>query len=378
MKVLHVSSAEVYGGIETILVSLARYRALCPDLEHHFALCFEGRLSDELRALDAPLYMLGNVKLSRPLSVRRARRALCSALGRSGCDVVICHGPWSMINLAAAVRASGKPLAMWAHGIMAGRNWPRWLLGRTLPDLMICNSRYTQETLVALFPSAESTVIYAPLDMASAHNKDILRATVRKELSTSADAIVIVQAGRMVPRKGQKLLIDALSDLRANASWRCWIVGGVQSRSEKACFHELESQVQKEGLTDRILFIGQRDDVPRLMAAADIFCQPNLRAESFGVVFIEAMLAGLPVVTSALGGAIEIVDRQSGILVPANDRQAVTEALRNLLADPGLRQRLGADGPARARKLCEPAARMHELRTALEMLDLRFQLASNE
>ena len=60
-------------------------------------------------------------------------------------------------------------------------------------------------------------------------------------------------------------------------------------------------------------------DVPRLLAAADIHCQPNISPEPFGIAFIEALAAGLPVVTSAIGGAIEIVDDTCGRLVPASD-----------------------------------------------------------
>ena len=57
----------------------------------------------------------------------------------------------------------------------------------------------------------------------------------------------------------------------------------------------------------------QRDDVPRLLAAADIFCQPNLGPEPFGIGFVEALSAGLPVITTATGGALEIVDGDCGI-----------------------------------------------------------------
>ena len=167
MKVLHVSSAELYGGIETVLVSLARHRALCPALDQHFALCFEGRLSEELQALDVPVYMLGNVRLKSPLSIWRARRMLDSVIKRSACDVIICHGPRTMIFFAKTVRGAQKPLLMWMHGIRVLRRWLNHLLGRNLPDLMICNSLYTQKAVASVFPGIESTVIYYPLETAN-------------------------------------------------------------------------------------------------------------------------------------------------------------------------------------------------------------------
>ena len=85
-------------------------------------------------------------------------------------------------------------------------------------------------------------------------------------------------------------------------------------------------------------FLGQRADVPRLMAAADIFCQPDIGPEPFGIVFIEALYAGLPVVTSAFGGAVEIVDETCGILTAPGDTAAVATAVRSLIQDPSRRQ----------------------------------------
>src|SRR3989442_10685285 len=115
------------------------------------------------------------------------------------------------------------------------------------------------------------------------------------------------------------------------------------------------------GIEDRVMFLGQRSDVPRILAAADIHCQPNTGAEPFGITFIEALYAGIPVVTTAMGGAQEIVDDSCGILVPPNDPQALAASLRQLIQDSALRSRLGTAGPIRARQLCDPAAQMARL-----------------
>ena len=114
-------------------------------------------------------------------------------------------------------------------------------------------------------------------------------------------------------------------------------------------------------LSDRVCFLGQRRDVPRLLAAADIHCQPNTGPEPFGIAFIEALYAGLPVVTTALGGALEIVDQTCGILVPPGDEAALADAIVGLIHDSGRRQQLGAHGPARADALCNPARSMQRL-----------------
>ncbi len=83
------------------------------------------------------------------------------------------------------------------------------------------------------------------------------------------------------------------------------------------------------------------------MAAADVYCQPNTGPEPFGIVFVEALYAGLPVVTSGFGGAAEIVDQTCGVLTPPGNCKAVADALRSLILEPSRR------GALRGRALAE-------------------------
>jgi glycosyltransferase involved in cell wall biosynthesis len=113
-------------------------------------------------------------------------------------------------------------------------------------------------------------------------------------------------------------------------------------------------------------FLGPRTDVPRLLAAADIHCQPNTGPEPFGIAFVEALYAGLPVVTTALGGALEIVDDRCGILVPPDDASALTAALASLIREPSRRKELGHGGVARAKELCDPVTQLPQLYEVLQ------------
>jgi glycosyltransferase involved in cell wall biosynthesis len=119
------------------------------------------------------------------------------------------------------------------------------------------------------------------------------------------------------------------------------------------------------GLGDRVRFLGERTDVPNLLAAADIHCQPNSAPEPFGLAFVEALYAGLPVVTSDAGGAREIVTPQCGVLVPAGDRAALRDALAGLIGSRDRRATLGSAGPARAAELCDPVRQVASLEAAL-------------
>lgn len=112
----------------------------------------------------------------------------------------------------------------------------------------------------------------------------------------------------------------------------------------------------------RVRMLGERDDVTRLMAAADIYCQPNTSPEPFGIAFVEALAAAVPVVTTAMGGAIEIVDDSCGVLVTDPSPARFAAALQGLIDAPASRAALSAAGPARARSISDPGQRLATIR----------------
>jgi glycosyltransferase involved in cell wall biosynthesis len=369
MRVLHIYSGNLYGGIETMLVTLARERSLCPEMEPHFALCFEGRLSDELHAAGAQVHQLGNVRASQPQTVWRARRKLADLLQQVDYDAVICHAPWSQAIFGPVVRNSssaGLPLIFWLHSETDGRHWTERWARRTPPDLALCNSHFTASTLSCLYPHARAEVIYCPITSPPSRYAEDERRATRAELKTPEDATVIIQVSRMEALKGHLLHFEALSSLNDMPGWVCWLVGGAQRASEVAYETELRAVAMRLGISERVRFVGERSDVSRLLHAADIYCQPNVRPDAFGISFIEALDAGLPVVTTALGGACEVIDASCGILVPPGDVPELASALRDLLDDGARRHLLGDSGRARARKLCDPAAQMARIYESAE------------
>jgi glycosyltransferase involved in cell wall biosynthesis len=127
----------------------------------------------------------------------------------------------------------------------------------------------------------------------------------------------------------------------------------------------LRQKAEQLGIARRVRFLGERRDVPALMTAADVLCQMNEGPEPFGIVFAEALLSGIPVVTADLGGAPEIVSDACGRLVRAGDLEALGETLRSLVENPQLRGRLGAAGPDHARSKCAPSVVLPQIARAL-------------
>jgi glycosyltransferase involved in cell wall biosynthesis len=356
----------MYGGVETLLTTLARLRELCPGMEPHFGICFEGRFSRELADAGVPLHNLGPVQISNPWTVWRARRHLRELIHREVFDTVICHMGWTWAVFGGVAKSAPCQVGLWIHGF---NSKPTWLdrLGRgKTPDVAISNSRFTAGVVQKDLPSTPIQVVYCPVPLVVAPEAAEWRAALRNEHAIGSDTTVIIQVGRMERWKGHSVHLHALAQLPPGQNWVCWIVGGPQSPEEEKYFSELHATAQRLGIGSRVKFFGQREDVPKLLAASDIFCQPNQQAEPFGLVFIEALWAGKPVLSSAIGGALEIVDDSCGLLVPPSDPDGLTKAISHLIACPELRGRMGDQGRGRARQLCDPETQMHKLKGILQ------------
>jgi glycosyltransferase involved in cell wall biosynthesis len=366
VRVLHLHSGNLFGGVETILRELLLSRHLAPEMDSRFALCFEGELGRQLAEAGAVVHYVGPVRLSRPFSVRRARLRLGRLLESELFDACVCHSTWTLAALAPAVRARRLPLVYWVHGVVSARHWlDRWAT-QAPPDFLIGNSRFSAAAATVLFPGVSCRVLYCPRKPLEAPADPVVaRRATRARCRTSEDAVVILQISRMEPLKGQEVHLEALAQLRDDPTWVCWQVGGPQRPSEVRRFEALGQLARRLGIEKRVRFLGERRDVANLLAAADVYCQPNVGPESFGVTFVEALDAGVPVVTSDIGGAAEIVDASCGILTAPGDVDAVAAALRALVGAPELRARLGAAGPGRARSLCDPATALPGLAAVL-------------
>lgn len=367
LRVLHVHAGNLYGGVETILVTLARHAGAAPDVEHRFALCFDGRLAAELRDAGARVDLIGAVRISRPWTVARARRELRDHLSQSGIGAVACHSDWSLAIFGPVIRAAGVPSVFFLHAVAPGPGWLERWARRTVPDLVLCNSRFTAGAASRRFPSVPAEVVYPLVSGTGAPHAD--RETLRASLGVLRDTSVIVQVSRMEAWKGHTVLLDALAELTGRSDWACWIVGGAQRRPELAYLETLRRRAAALGIGERVRFLGERTDVPAILAAADIFCQPNTQPEAFGITFIEAMHQRLPVIGSRLGATPEIVDESCGVLVAPGSAGPLARAIAELLDHPERRAALGAHGPDRASALCDPR------RQACKLADLFRQVS---
>ncbi|MGC2659298.1 MAG: glycosyltransferase family 4 protein [Bryobacteraceae bacterium] len=366
MNILHVGTGNMFGGVEQNLLTLARAARYCPEMTPHFVACFEGRLLDDLRAANASCHRLNDMRgrtLKHVISNRTRLRKLQESLK---VETIVYHSLWSWALLGVGLRSRART-ALWFHDAVQQVHLTEQICRLQMPDTIIANSAYTASTVSKIYRAARPQIVHPPVCDSAQNGEPTVTRHLRESLKTAAEDVVIVQVSRLERYKGQKLHIEALAKLRHLNGWKAWLVGGIQRSCEISYLEELQNMVLRLGLEDHVHFLGQRSDVPNILAAADIHCQPNIGPEPFGLTFVEAMSAGLPVVTTRIGAAPEIVNSDCGILVEPNDSAALAEALRTLIVDPVRRSQLGIEARLRAKEICDPGKRLRDLLEILKM-----------
>ena len=157
-----------------------------------------------------------------------------------------------------------------------------------------------------------------------------------RELHIEINARLVATVGRLTIQKGYPYLMDAASTvvpLYPNTHFL--FIGDGELREE------LQHQVQQIGLTENIHFLGQRQDVPALLMAADVFVLPSLW-EGLSMALLEAMAAGRPIVATAVSGTTQVmVAHKTGLIVPPKDAPALADAIMQLLSNPAQAQTMG-------------------------------------
>jgi glycosyltransferase involved in cell wall biosynthesis len=267
------------------------------------------------------------------LAIRRLTR-------RRHYDVIHVHWPLPLALFGWAAQRRGRPpivTTFYGAELRLGfRRFLAWAARRSARVVAI--SSYTAAALREIVDVPIEVIPYAAA----------LPPAPPADAAIRAGALTVLFVGRLVERKGVRYLIEALAQLPAPQA-RLVIVGDGPERPR------LEARARELGVADRVDFRGRvgDEDLRRAYQQASAFVLPAILdargdTEGLGVVLLEAMNYGVPVIASRIGGIVDIVmDQQSGVLVPPADAAALARALQQLLADPARARALGETGRRR-------------------------------
>jgi glycosyltransferase involved in cell wall biosynthesis len=312
-----------------------------------------------------------------PLAVLRALPAVIQLVRKVTAearlhDVIYANSQKAFVVGAFASALSGRPLVWRLRDVLDASHFSpvlrkiAVLLANWKASRVIVNSIATGKAFAAVGGNASKiSVAYPGIDEAPflAVPPEAI-ANLRAELG-SGDAKLIGVFGRLAAWKGQAVFIDAI----ARRPDVVGVIVGAALFGEEAYAEELHRQAQRLGIADRIRFLGFRKDIPALMRSMDVVVHSSIAPEPFGRVVVEGMLSGNPVIGSAAGGVLEILDHgKTGWLFEPGNADALAGTLAQLLENPAQTAAIAQAGQAHACATFTVEATVKQIDAALARL----------
>ncbi len=336
MVIVHVLSSFGVGGQERVALDLAasQVRRGHQVTAVSLAPAPDGPLADEFRAVGAEVVRIAKGPGTDATLVPR----LAWVFRRRQADVVHTHNPLPLIYGAAAARLAGAAAIHTKHGINPGSRGHRFLRRQAakLVSSFVAVSTVTAQQARTLgdAPERRLVVITNGIRLENFAPSAAARAAVRAELGIAADAFVVGTVGRVDEFKNQTLLLAAMAPLLGPQVYVVFVGDGPTRAALDAAVAALPDP-------GRALVLGRRMDVARLLPAFDAFCLSS-KSEGLPLVVPEAMAAGLPVVSTAVGGIPAVVDDGETGFLTAVDEVELRDRLRRLIDDPTRARTMGA------------------------------------
>jgi len=345
VRVLYITPVGERGGAEVVLLNI---------LKHHdrarytpmVCLLKEGPLVEEIRCLGIKSVLVPTGRFRSVVDTFRAIREIRRFLREEAVDLVFSN--LAMGHLYGGLAALGTSVKrVWFQHTIPSITIVECLAALIPANRLYVNSQATLRAVHRLRPRAKSVqTIYPGIEAPSPSLNTTERVLLKREFGISDEALVVAMVGRFQKGKGQHLFVEAAAEVcRQLPDTRFLIIGDTALGRESEYKAELAMLVSRHQLSPSVIFMGWRNDVPAVLNEVDVLVHPATAPESFGLVVVEALLQGKPVVVSRQGGLAEIVtDGETGFLVPPGDTEALVDRILLLLRDESLRRRMGARG----------------------------------
>ena len=352
------------GGTERQMLNLLR--GLDPTrFEPRFG-CLQrwGHFLDDLERREVPIAEYPIRRLYHPSTLRQQWR-LARDLRRDDVQILHAYNFYANAFALPAARLAGVPVVLASirdTGLGLGAMKLRLQkLTCRFADCILVNADAVRHWLVGQgYPAAKIKVIYNGLDLAPFERPKADGDALRRELGVPANAPLVILLARLARSKGIEVFLEAAAAVRVHCPEARFLVAGegfvaLRNRTAEpnvAYARELRERANRLGLGDRVIFAGQRSDVPELLAQAAVSVLAATGGEGLPNALLESMAAGVPVVATRVGGSTEVIrrDGMEGLLVPPGDAETMAQSICELIVNPEFASRIGDEGRRRVRE----------------------------
>lgn len=359
MRILLAAKMMDMGGIERCIVALAR------ELQRRghsvWVVSSGGYLVPELERAGAQ-HVSTPMELTSPAAMRRSATVIRSLVRKHHIDLIHSFSA----TAALAVNLALRPWVRRAHhhgsrsaltdprvvsSPMGLQNSPRelalttwlrnWFITLGAERVLVISPEIRRHLKHVGIPEDQMVDFnFVGLDVEAFRGQTADRASVRRQFGFRDDALLVSTIGALHPRKSHELFVDAAAQVVAEVPRaRFLVIGGGELR------HELQRQAAARGLDGRLVLTGVRDDIPRLLAATDVYVKPGVLEGFIGITVLEALSLSRPVVAfDTKDVKLALSDGVTGLVVPNGDKAALAEKIVYLLKHPDEGARLGAAG----------------------------------
>jgi glycosyltransferase involved in cell wall biosynthesis len=352
IKILFISHSSYFNGAEICLLNLVEN--IDKDVFDPVVVFPEqGPLLDKIKSFDVRTYIVPlerwiTYKFENPLkktTLRSRTQNIMNIIDNESIDIV--HTNTAVVlEGAIAAKIKGIPHVWHIHEFLQGHSELNAVLPLPfvyqimfeLSDRLVTVSNYSKRQFQGLIDEKDITVIYNGIEE---NNLPSDKNFVRNEFKFSNNDLVAVSVGLLSEAKGYDNLLktaEICKDKGINVKF-IW-VGGSVNKTEK----DFIKKTKKRGLEEKVFYLGFRQNIPELLRSSDLMiCFSTM--EAFPLSILEAMAAGLPVITTDCGGPAEsVINNETGFIVPVNDPQKLSDKIIELSSSAGKRKLLGDNG----------------------------------
>jgi glycosyltransferase involved in cell wall biosynthesis len=338
LTVLHTETLKRWGGQQNRV--LAEAAGLNRRGHSVMIACHKGSvLSEKAKKAGIRVFEMNMVKQAHLKTIPR----LVSVIKKEGVDLVTTHSSVDSWAGGIAARLAGKRLVRFRHNLYPVGKDPLTKFIYAIPDKIIAISETVKKALVGRgIKDGKITVIPSSVDpdVFNPETDDL-----RKELNLSPDAVIIGNTSTFTMVKGQEYLLRAFNIIGKQTSCYLLFAGNLPEEKKYKYLKHVD-----EALRDRVILLGHREDVPRVLKTLDLFVYPSLR-EGLGTALLEAMMMGKAVLVSDIPTFRHFIeDKINGLYFRAEDCQALAEKTISLLQDDHLKDSLGKNARGTAIK----------------------------